>query len=298
MSNRTRWIAGGGAVAALAAAAVTVRTATGRWHRRTAELVHRMLEAPGRRAKPTQLPLALQTLPDPVRRYFAAALRRPAGALRAARLESAGTFRQVADGTGTPDSGWFPFTATQTFTVEPPAFVWAATMQMRPFVKVFVRDTYVDGRGSMQGSALGIVPVVEASSAPELNAGALLRYLAEAAWVPPALLPSERLRWEPVDDRHAKATLTDGSVTVSAVFEFNGSGDIVGVSAARARATDRGYETTPWEGRFWEHQERDGMRIPTRGEVAWILDGTRQPYWRGELRGAEYDFPAAAAADS
>ncbi len=290
MSNRGRWIAGGGALAGLAAAAVTLRAATGRWHRRTAELVHRIVAAPPRpdRAIPGE---HSDTLPEPVQRYLSGVMTGGRRRIRAARLSSAGTFRQITSGSpAAPDSGWFAFTATQTFTVDPPAFVWAATMNMRPFVKVYVRDTYMDGHASMQGSALGLVPVVNAAGAPELTAGALMRYLAEAPWVPDALQPSARLRWSPIDATHARATLTDAGTTVSVVFEFSSSGDIVGVAAQRHRATDRGYEISPWEGRFWQHEVRGGIRIPTRGEIAWTLDAVSQPYWRGEILGADYDF--------
>jgi hypothetical protein len=58
-----------------------------------------------------------------------------------------------------------------------------------------VRDTYLDAVGAMQGKLAGLIPVVDQSGRPELAAGALHRYLAEAAWFPTALLPSDRLAW-------------------------------------------------------------------------------------------------------
>lgn len=289
MAVRRRWIAGGGALAALAAGVVTIRTATARWHRQTAEMVRGMVDTPAKAGR-NRDEAGAGRLPDPVRRYLEASLPPSPAAIRTARLESFGTFRQLTADTGAAlESGWFGFTAHQTFTLEPPAFVWAATMQVRPFVKVYVRDTYLEGRGSMQGAALGLVPVVDAASHPDLNTGALMRYLAESPWLPVALLPGPRLTWEPVDDTHARATLVDGATVASVVFEFNPGGDIVGVSGRRPRATERGYEPTEWIGRFWRHENRGGMRVPTRGEVGWVLDGTLQPYWRGEMTRAEYD---------
>ena len=297
MSPKKRWIAGGGALAGLAAAAVTMRTATGRWHRRTAELVHRMAAVSEDLIVRDSAGPGADDLPDPVRRYLHVALPEGPHPIRSARLASVGTFRQIVPDTPRlPESGWFPFTATQTVRSDPPAFVWAATMNLRPFVKVFVRDTYLEGRGSMQGSALGLVSVVDTAFAPELNAGALLRYLAEAPWVPEILVPGPRLAWTPIDGRHARATLTDGDTTVSVVFEFARSGDIVGVEAIRPRATSQGYELTPWRGRFWQHELRGGRRIPVKAEVGWGLDGTDQLYWRGEIVTAEYDsIPSSAS---
>ncbi len=296
MSNKGRWIAGGGALAGLAGAAVAVRTATGRFHRRTAELVHRMVAHPEPLVPADAPDQAVDGLPDPVRRFLRAALPDGPRPLRTARLTSSGTFRQIAAGmTRSPESGWFPFTATQTVMSEPPAFVWAATMNMRPFVKVFVRDTYLNGRGSMQGSALGLVSVVDAAGSPELNAGALMRYLAEAPWVPDMLVPGPRLVWTAIDDRHAQASLTDSGTTVSVVFEFAPSGDIIGVEGMRPRATDQGYELTPWRGRFWQHELRTGRRVPVRAEVGWTLDGAEQLYWRGEILDTEYDYALPSA---
>ncbi len=295
MPNKGRWIAGGGALAGLAAAAVTVRTATGRWHRRTAELVHRMVVHPEATDNSGAGPDA-DGLPEPVRRYLDLSLPEGPRPLRTARLTSAGTFRQVAPGaTRLPESGWFPITATQTIMTDPPAFVWAATMNMRPFVKVFVRDTYMNGRGSMQGSALGLLSVVDAAGSSDLNASALMRYLAEAPWVPDTLVPGARLAWTAIDDHHARATLSDSGTTVSVIFEFARSGDIVGVEALRPRATDQGYELTPWRGRYWQHEMRTGRRVPVKAEAGWTLDGAEQLYWRGELLGAEYDFALPSA---
>lgn len=31
------------------------------------------------------------------------------------------------------------------------------------------------------------------------------------------------------------------------------------------------YVPTPWQGRFWNYEERGGMRVPLYGEVAWML---------------------------
>ena len=40
-----------------------------------------------------------------------------------------------------------------------------------------------------------------------------LRYLAEAVWMPSALLPSNGVAWEAVDDLHARASLTYQDIT-------------------------------------------------------------------------------------
>jgi hypothetical protein len=37
---------------------------------------------------------------------------------------------------------------------------------------------------------------------------------------------------------------------------------------------------TAWEGTFSDYATVGGVRIPTRGEVAWILETGSFPYWR------------------
>jgi len=51
------------------------------------------------------------------------------------------------------------------------------------------------------------------------------------------------------------------------------------ISWARGRRVGKLSVDTPWEGRFWNHTVRDGMRIPLDGEVAWLLPEGRQLYW-------------------
>jgi hypothetical protein len=47
---------------------------------------------------------------------------------------------------------------------------------------------------------------------------------------------------------------------------------------------------TPWRGRFWNYEERDGMRVPLDGEVAWLLPEGDKSYWRGHITDLEYAF--------
>jgi hypothetical protein len=125
-----------------------------------------------------------------------------------------------------------------------------------------------------------------------MAAASLQRYLAEAPWAPTVLLPGGNgVRWSPIDDSSARATLIDGRTSVSIEFRFNAAGDITSVyTPARYREIRGAYVATPWEGRFTSYSDRGGMRIPTEGEVAWLLPDRRLPYWRGRLTQIVYDF--------
>ncbi len=224
-------------------------------------------------------------VPDPVARFLRFALGADPPVVRTVWLTQAGEFL-LPGGPG----GWRPFRARQWFSTAPPGFVWDASIRFLPGVSVRVRDAYIGGAGSMEARLLGLVPVVSERGKPELSAAALQRYLAEAAWFPTALRPGAVV-WTPLDEQRARATVADAGVEVSLEFEFDAEGRIVRVtSPARFREVKGTYVPTPWEGIFRSYEDRGGLRIPTEGEVAWIVDGERRPYWRGrttEIRYAE-----------
>jgi hypothetical protein len=140
---------------------------------------------------------------------------------------------------------------------------------MAPGLAVNVYDAYIAGAGMLHGEVLGLIQVIHLGGTPEMAEGELLRYLAEAVWFPTALLPSQGVQWTPMDGSRAQATLTDGETTVSLVFHFNAEGEITSSFAAfRPREVKGEMRPTPWAGSYADYAERDGMRVPTRGEVA------------------------------
>ena len=52
-----------------------------------------------------------------------------------------------------------------------------------------------------------------------------MRFFADTAWHPTALLPSQGVRWEAVNDRSAYATLTEGDISITMLFTFNKTTD-------------------------------------------------------------------------
>jgi hypothetical protein len=194
---------------------------------------------------------------------------------------------------GEGEDGWRPFEATEVFRGHEPGFYWDSEIRMAPGVGVRVRDAYVDGSAEMVAKVLGLVPVMNAGDTPELRRGALSRYLAEAAWIPTRLGVGPGLSWRAIDEHSAEATLVNRGTEVSLRFTFSEAGDLVQVEGIREREVEGAYVPTPWIGRFREHEEVGGYRIPRYGEVAWVVDGEEKPYWRG--RGTEAEFTPVGA---
>ena len=236
-------------------------------------------------------PKELEGLPAAVQRFFRTVLKDGQAIVAEVNLSQTGQFNL-----NEMEDKWNPFTATQLVMTQRLGFDWDARIQMAPGVNAFVHDTYVLGEGSLHASLLGLFTVAKMTSTPESNLGELLRFFAEAAWYPTALLPSQGVRWEAIpqtggsanDDNSARATLTDGTTTVSLVFQFNAEGAIA-TMRAEARYRDK-LTAMPWCGRFWDYSVRNGMLIPLEGEVGWEYpEGTRL-YFKGRTTEINYEF--------
>lgn len=228
----------------------------------------------------------LEGLPAPVQRYFRAVLAEGRPMVTAARVRHAGTFNM-----GEGKDRWSRFTSDQRIITRRPGFDWDGRIEMMPGLTVRVHDAYVAGEGQLHAAVLGAVPVADLRGTREMAEGELLRFLAEAAWYPTALLPSQGVRWEAVDARSARATLVDGAIAVTLHFGFGDDGVIETLRAeARGRTVGGRSVPTPWQGRFWNYEMRDGMRVPLDGEVAWVLPGGPKPYWRGHVVAMAHEF--------
>ena len=231
-------------------------------------------------------------LPPPVQRYLRYALGDGERRVRSAVIHQSGTFRSRLE--GDPATGWSPFEAVQHIEATPPRFVWEATIRMLPFLRVRVRDGYGDGRATMRATVLGVIPVARAADGPELRAGALQRWLAEAVWIPTVLRPGGEVSWKGLDADRARATVTDGAVTVGLDFEFAKTGEVLAVRApGRPRAVPgrpAEFVLQPWGGRFARWETHAGMRVPVEAEVFWEQGGAEAPYYRGRNVRLSYEM--------
>ena len=266
--------------------ALVLAGGTCRWRSATAKLRDR-LQTARLAVGPRLYSLGeLEGLPEPVRRYFRAALADGLRMVTGVTIEQTGTFNQSET-----FPAWKPFTAAQRVVTHRPGFVWDARIRSWPGMSVRVRDAYVAGEGILQAAVIGLFPVADLHDTGELAKGELMRYLAEAAWYPTALLPSQGVCWTAVDDHSARATLVDGNVTAELLFRFNSAGLIDSVRAeGRGRMKGATVEHLPWEGRFWHYAARSGMHVPLEGEVAWIHPEGAKPYWRGQITRLDYEF--------
>jgi uncharacterized protein DUF6544 len=229
---------------------------------------------------------SLTELPKPVARYLRNVLGERRPLLREARLKQVGQLR-IDPGS----NRWLGFEAEQVSRLAPPSFLWNSRVRLAPLLSMRVQDSYSDGIAAGGVKLLGIVPLGGDRGKPELNSGALHRFLAEAVWYPTALLPSRSLVWTPLDDTRALAILTDHSTTVSLEFRFNGADEVTGIySPGRWGRFQGQYRQVPWEGHFQDYRRQQGLLVPGEGEVGWYSGGVWQCVWRGRIVQSQYRF--------
>jgi hypothetical protein len=275
------WVAAWTLVAAIGIAGAVASANSVRFGRRVAAEARGMLATA---TDPPPLdPQRWRDLPPPVQRYLGKAVGARRAGVRTARLRHGGTFRPSLDGS------WLPIRGEQYFRASPPAFVWWGRVRAVPGFWIDARDRSVDGAGNMFVSAESTITLAD-SSGPELDQGAMLRLLGEMPWFPTALADDRYVRWSPIDDRRAAATLTVGGRTVSGEFSFGADDLPATFSAERYRDVGGGKAVlTPFEGRSSDFRDAGGLLVPHSMVAAWRIDGRLSEYVRFEVDRVEYD---------
>lgn len=213
----------------------------------------------------------------------------PGSEIEETRLSQTGRMKGRLDA-----AAWMPFTATQTISTRQCAFDWRA--RAGPFGAVTARDALQDGEGRLDVTALGFIPLARAEHTAALVRGELMRYLAELAWAPDAILTNSELRWR--EDRPDALSVSAGSgeTACEVLLSLDSEGRIAGGFATdRPRSATAPFLPTPWRGRFSDYRRHDGRWIPFAGEVAWEIDGGPCVYWQGRIESWEAYRPRPIA---
>ena len=276
-------------IAVLGAATLAALTGYGnaRWNAGTTQLLNRLDAAQSKAVPEFYSAQELVGLPAPVKRYFETVLKEGQSIITAVTVQHTGTFNM-----GEKVANWKPFTSTQRVIMQRPGFDWDARIKLFPGVTAHVHDAYVAGTGLLEVAVFGLIPVASFPESADLSKGELMRFLAEAAWYPTALLPSQGVVWQGVDAQTAVATLTDGAFTLSLRFGFSAATGLIDTVRAesRGRLVNNTMAFTAWQGRYWNYAPQSGMLVPLEAEVAWMLPSGPWPYYRGLMTSVKYDF--------
>jgi hypothetical protein len=202
---------------------------------------------------------------------------RPGTSRTTVKLKQTGRMKQKLEATS-----WMSFTATQTISTSECAFDWRA--RFGPFGMISARDALKGGQGQLDIMALGVIPLARAEHSSALMRGELMRYLAELAWAPDAILLNSALRWREDGPDRLAVSAGMGETAVEVTLSLDGDGRIAGAFAPdRPRSATAPILPTPWRGRFSDYRRHGNMWLPFAGEVAWEIDGKEIVYWQGRI---------------
>jgi hypothetical protein len=195
-------------------------------------------------------------VPEPVARYFRAAMPDGSGASSAAVLEMRGEIKI---------GRWLPFRARQLLA---PRYgtVWEATVARM----IVGSDRYVAGTGGMDWKLFGLIPFVRAGG-PDVTRSAAERAAGESIWAPAAVAPGTGTTWTAASaDRISAEVDTDGHV-VRVEHHIDDEGCLIESSFMRWGDPDRTgrWGEHPFGVQVDGHRRFGGVHIPAQGQAGW-----------------------------
>ena len=224
---------------------------------------------------------ALSKLPEPVARCL-----RRCGVV-GLPIPQAVTVRQVGQIRTSAEAKWLRFRARETYTIDPPAFTWKASLKVGGMTLGRATDTLDQGRGRMHVRLLGLKDIVDATG-PDMDQGSVMRWFNETMWFP-AVWATDVISWQPVDANTALGSMTAGDQTVEAEFRFDSDGRLVDFRADRAYDSADGFEVRPWRTPISGHAIFNGLELPSRGSGVWELDDGDFEYIQLEVTDVGYE---------
>ena len=227
----------------------------------------------------------LDSLPAPVKRYLL-----KSGVVGKERIKTfRGKFAREMK-VGGENSKWMKVKVEQySFIDSTLTRIFYIKSRMFGIVPIVGRDKYENGKGNMLIRLFDLFTVVN-QTGPSMDKSALVTFLNDMAMFPMAML-NKKVAWQPVNDTSARAALTDCGNTVSGIFYFNRSDDLVNFETGdRTYDNGRGdVRKAKWRTPFWNYRDCNGVRTPMEGDAVWDFGDRTFPYARFSLKDVGYN---------
>jgi uncharacterized protein DUF6544 len=230
---------------------------------------------PGNQHPVTESDLA--TLPDVARRYlgFMGVVGRPRDWSFRARFS--GRFRRK------PNESWMRCEAWQYNTTPEIARIFYMRVMFARVVPMIGRDTYVRGRGRMQGKLFDLFTVADGRG-EEFDIGELVTFLNDAVLLAPSMLLSPATTWVEVDDESFDVTLADAGRRVTARVFVDERGAPRDFSTTdRFASLPQGAVRAPWTTPIESWSVVDGRPFPGPATAIWHLPEGEFSYIEGRF---------------
>ena len=195
-------------------------------------------------------------LPEPVQRYFNAAIAIGTPLATSARFRMRGHIKV---------GRWLPFRARQVLRPNV-GFIWSA----RAAGVIAGYDRYIGGAGEMNWKLAGLFNVAHGDG-PDISRSAAGRCGLEAILLPTALLPRFGLGWTSEDDEHITGHCHIGSTPIDVELTIDPAGLVRSVTLQRwGDVGETGtWDWHPFGGEIVGHRTFAGLTIPSAGRLGW-----------------------------
>ena len=151
-------------------------------------------------------------------------------------------------------------------------------------------DYYRDGKGGMKGVIAKVFTLFDQTGA-EMNRACLATFLAESMFAPTVLL-QDYIKFEEINDRQVKATISAYGQTVSGIFNFNDEYEMTSFTTndRAVVAPDGSIEYVPWSAVCGEYKVgEDGIKQPTKFQAIWNYKDGDFVYFDGKISRIVYE---------
>jgi len=149
-------------------------------------------------------------------------------------------------------------------------------------------DSYVNGKGGMKGVLAKAITLFN-ETGEQLDSGNLVNVLSECLIVPSIAL-QDYIVWTAVDDTHAQAAITFYGITVSGLFTFSETGELMSFTTNDRWEVEPGgaSKQIPWSVALSDYSENNGIRQPMNFKAIWHYAKGDSVYFDGSNISIDY----------
>lgn len=195
--------------------------------------------------------------------------------IHAVRMTERGEMRS------SPQARWLPFDSEQTIYATGSSFWWNSHFHTAKILPVTVTDAYEQHHGKLIAKVGPLT--TQKVEGPDADKGELQRYLASFIYCPAMLLSHPSLEWTAAGPLTLRLSDRNDPTGATVDIEITDAGKPVACRADRPRMAGKRSILTPWMGIGSDFHEREGMRVPDRLEVFWLVSSGWFSYYRSQI---------------
>jgi len=156
-------------------------------------------------------------------------------------------------------------------------------------MKIVGLHHFENENATMKVKILDLLKVVD-EAGEIMNQSETVTMFNDMALFAPATLLDDRITWEEIDDYHVVGHFTNGSIVVSATFEFNDQYQLTNfISEDRYTIQDGEAQKVIWCTPITEYQEINGLNLLYKGSAVWKFEDHDFEYIKLVIENVEYN---------